>query len=428
MEGAAPDALFMMNSPLCLESKGIDYLSYPLSECISEVARRVTFADIVGKVAENKNRLKNGNPQTLVCGIDAAGESWQPEGVTSSPQVSERDNHGRTYIYCSPHDRVMGSAPLRSIGWQGLPNTEVSNYSNPHPLFGMVPEKSLFVRVLARNMDCGEVPNPQTPFGTLPDMLYDEKLGTRKPFWDSNNSVFSGQAWPDPDKKQTLFINAECVPKPIRAQQLADFDVDRKHIKDLPADKAAHLAERKISIAELNEHDYGYSWGQMNLDTKKPNDGTYRYYITLYGYHERKVFTLPESAGSFDNKRQVDRESVEQMRERIYQYISRPADHSELPQNPLFIQQVMSYDLPIGFCNIGLREEWMQTLRDMADWTYQGSDDYFKTGSFIAPPMPAIIRKEVDAEGEQRYKNALKKMEADNLALMKTSQSPRAYS
>ncbi|WP_336369300.1 hypothetical protein [Rahnella perminowiae] len=420
MEGAAPDALFVMNSPLCLESKGMDYLSYPLAECISDVARRVTFADIVGKVAENKDRLKNANPKKLVCGVDGACENWQPDGKTSNPDVPERDNHGRTYIYCSPHDRVMGSSPLLSIGWQGLPNTKASNYTQPHPVFAMVPENSLFVRMLARNMACGEAPNPQTPFGTLPDMSRDWKPNGGKKFWDSNDSVFSRQAWPDPDPNQKLFINAEQVPLPITAEQLADFDKDRKHIEDLPADKAAH----SIYLADKNYDSYGYSWSTNAPETGKPNDNTYKYYIKLYGFNERKTFPVPPGSGSPYDKRNVDRESVEHMRSRISQYISRPADHSDLPQNPLFLQQVMAYDLPIGFCNIGQNETQMQMLRDMADWTHIGSDDYYQTGTFTPPPLPPIIRKDVDADARQRYDAAVKKAEADNIALVR-AQKPQ---
>ena len=418
MEGAAPDALFLMNSPLCLESKGIDFVTYELAECVSEVARRVTFADIVGKVAENKDRLKNADPKKLICGLDGAHENWHPTGKTSHPDVPERDNHGRTYIYCSPHDRVMGSSPLLSIGWQGLPNTKESNYTQPHPVFAMVPKTSLFVRMLARNMACGEAPNPQTPFGTLPDMRRDWKPEGGNSFWDNNDkTLISRKAWPNPDPNQKLYINAEQVPLPITAKQLANLDTERKDIKGLPAD----LAANGIYPTDKDYGDYGYGWGQIGPTSKKPNDITFKYYIKLYGYMERRTF--PVKSSSPHDKPNMDRESVEQMRFRISQYISRPADHSDLPQNPLFLQQVMAYDLPIGFCNIGQNETQMKMLRDMADWTQQNSDPYYQTGTFIAPPLPPLIRKEVDANAEQRHKEAVKEAEAINIAFMRAKKS-----
>ena len=133
---------------------------------------------------------------------------------------------------------------------------------------------------------------------------------------------------------------------------------------------------------------------------------------------------MPPGSGSPYDKHNVDRESVEQMRSRISQYISRPADHSDLPQNPLFLQQVLAYDLPIGFCNIGQKEEWMLMLRRMADWTALGSDSYYKSGLFTTPPLPPIIRKDVDADAQQRYDAAVKKAEADNIALVR-AQKPQ---
>ena len=84
----------------------------------------------------------------------------------------------------------------------------------------------------------------------------------------------------------------------------------------------------------------------------------------------------------------------------------------------------MAYDLPIGFCNIGQNETQMQMLRDMADWTHIGSDDYYQTGTFTPPPLPPIIRKDVDADAQQRYDAAVKKAEADNIALVR-AQKPQ---
>ncbi|MGV3347119.1 hypothetical protein ACGVWS_15840, partial [Enterobacteriaceae bacterium LUAb1] len=124
----APDALFVMNSPYALDNEMTTYISYPMDEIISKEAREATFADIVKKVAENKNRLQRQGNERLLAGICSDGESWTPDGKTHGG-IAERDNHGTTWIYCNPHDRVMGSSPLRSIGWQGLPNTKNSHFT-----------------------------------------------------------------------------------------------------------------------------------------------------------------------------------------------------------------------------------------------------------------------------------------------------------
>ena len=103
----APDALFVMNSPYALDNEPTTYISYPLKEIISREARAATFADIVKKVAENKNRLAQQGSDHLLAGAGSDGESWTPDGKTHRG-LPERDNHGTTWIYCNPHDRVRG--------------------------------------------------------------------------------------------------------------------------------------------------------------------------------------------------------------------------------------------------------------------------------------------------------------------------------
>ncbi|CAM3051897.1 T6SS effector phospholipase Tle3 domain-containing protein [Burkholderia ubonensis] len=47
---------------------------------------------------------------------------WSPSVSTEQPVPGQEDhrNHGRLFVYCSPHDRVMGFTPLKSIGWKGV--------------------------------------------------------------------------------------------------------------------------------------------------------------------------------------------------------------------------------------------------------------------------------------------------------------------
>ncbi|WP_458574128.1 T6SS effector phospholipase Tle3 domain-containing protein, partial [Lonsdalea quercina] len=263
----APDALFVMNSPYALDNEAATYISYPLNEIISKEAREATFADIVKKVAENKNRLQQLGCERLLAGVCNDGDSWTPAGKTHGG-VPERDNHGTTWIYCNPHDRVMGSAPLRSIGWQGLPNTEASHFTEPHPLFKAAGE-TLYVRMFGRNIPCGAEPNLQTNFSDL---------GDGHPFWDSTTSIMQKMTWPDPVKGQKLAINAPLVPEPITAKELASFDQDYRS-------------------KEKQTGKIGYGYGQIDPDKNTPIDADYRYYISLYGYFDQKM--IPKKASGY---------------------------------------------------------------------------------------------------------------------------------
>lgn len=170
----APDALFVLNSPYALDHNDLNGASLPAEECISPEGRQSTLSAIVDKVASRKNHLSSLGYEGLCVGQTADKKNWRPDVTLASESgssLAERDNHGRTYIYFCPHDRVMGSRPLRSIGWQGLPN---NSQGQPHPLLKKH-QGHLFQRMLARSTPCGEAPNPATPFAKLPD---------GKPFWD----------------------------------------------------------------------------------------------------------------------------------------------------------------------------------------------------------------------------------------------------
>lgn len=366
----APDALFVMNSPYALENEATTYISYPLKEIISKEAREATFADIVKKVAGNKNRLQQQGSEKLLAGVCSNGESWSPEGKTHGG-VAERDNHGTTWIYCNPHDRVMGSAPLRSIGWQGLPNTEASHFTAPNPLFSSAGE-TLYVRMLGRNTPCGDGPNMQLHFSDL---------GDGNEFWDSTTTTMQKLTWPDPVKGQKLTVNGPMVPKPLAAEELNDFDQD--------------YASKEKQIDGI-----GYGYGQINPQTMKPVDTDYRYYISLYGYFDQKMVPKKPNdsqfpgVGSKEDRMSYERQSMEEMREDVRTYVQRPTDHSTLPMDPRFMSRIVAYDLPIGYCWHSWDRASLAELRHQADWLE--SDDYYWSGKLDIPPMPSIIKRDVE--------------------------------
>lgn len=372
----APDALFVMNSPYALDNEMTNYISYPMNEIISKEAREATFADIVKKVAENKTRLKKQGCEKLLAGASSDGESWSPTRKTHGG-MPERDNHGTTWIYCNPHDRVMGSAPLRSIGWQGLPNTEDSRFTEPHPLFKAAGE-TLYVRMLGRNTPCGDEPNLQTNFSDL---------GDGHPFWDSTTSIMEKMTWPEPIKGQKLAINAPLVPEPMTAKELESFDQDYRS-------------------KEKQTGKIGYGYGQIDPDKNIPVDVDYRYYISLYGYFEQKMrlkapsrIQLP-GPGSKEDRNRYEKQSRAEMLEDVRAYVQRPTDHSTLPMDERFMSRVVAYDLPVGYCWHSWDRESLAELRYQADWLE--SDDYYWTGKLKIPAMPAIIRRDVASDAAEK--------------------------
>ena len=372
----APDALFVMNSPYALDNEPTTYISYPVKEIISREAREATFADIVKKVAENKTRLARQGCDHLLAGVSSDGESWTPEGKTHAG-LPERDNHGTTWIYCNPHDRVMGSAPLRSIGWQGLPNTKKSGYSESHALFRQAGD-TLYVRMLGRNTPCGKAPDTQTHFSNL---------GDDRSFWDSTTTLLQEMTWPEPDKGQKLTINAPQVPEPLTAEELKNFDQD-------------------YASTEKQTGSIGYGYGQINPTTKNPVDTDYRYYISLYGYFDQKMVPKKPSSwyqpgpGSKEDRAGYEKQSRTEMLEDVRTYVQRPTDHSTLPMDERFMSRVVAYDLPVGYCWHSWDRASLAELRKQADW--RESDDYYFKGKLNIPAMPSAIRQDVAGDAVER--------------------------
>lgn len=367
-----PDALFILNSPYAMHNSQLNEFSIPQQERISPNGRESTLSSIIEKIANQTSHLLARGYEGLCVGKFSDNSSWKPEGenILGGGKFQERDNHGRTYIYFCPHDRVMGSLPLRSIGWQGLPNDK---NGNQHPLI-LKFKNNLYQRMLARNMPCGSYPDKETPFGTLPD---------GKSFWDDEGDKYqsSSTTYPAPPKWQTVFINAEKVPEPINASELAEFDQSR-------VDK---------------EHGQKQSdgWGEVNPLTGEKNDNTYDNYINLYS--SKDVIIAFKELPSGYQQAITRKETFEEKNKRLRTYVSQPTDHSTLPGSEKFMSRVVAYDLPIGYCDATWDKEFLSEIRYLADWT-TGSDPYMNTGVVESINEPSMISRETGLEEMIREK------------------------
>lgn len=367
-----PDALFILNSPYAMHNSQLNEFSIPQQERISPDGRESTLSSIIEKISKQTPHLSSWGYEGLCVGKFYDGTSWKPEGenIINGGEIQERDNHGRTYIYFCPHDRVMGSLPLRSIGWQGLPNDKKGN---PHPLI-LKFKDNLYQRMLARNTPCGSDPDRHTPFGTLPD---------GKPFWDDEGDKYqsSRNIYPNPPKWQTVFINAERVPEPITSNELSGFDQTR-------------VGKEHGSMQQDG-------WGEVNPKTGDKNDKTYDNYINLYpnqdviiGYKELPSGYVQEI---------TRKETFEEKNKRLRTYVSQPTDHSTLPGSDKFMSRVVAYDLPIGYCDATWDKEFLSKLRYLADWT-TGFDPYMNTGIVESISEPSMISRETGLEAMIREK------------------------
>ena len=350
----APDAVILMNSPYALEDKVTDSMTSGDYRPTSK-ARVNTFVNLLQRVDKDKKLLTSADLDDLRVGATVDRKRWTP-GIsipTAQGSVPERDNHGRVYVYCNPHDRVMGSKALQSIGWQGVRGDIVQAH-----------DKVLKQRILARNMPCGDTPGTK-PFGTLPDMqTADPKTGKTKPFWDGNRKIVGMDLWATPDPKQTVLVNAEAVPQPIKAEELSTFDEARVQ------DKAQAARE---SLLFRDEKDF-------------------EYFKAIYQREKWREEENPYASSSGEEK--IHRlETQQEMEQRISEYVPEPTDHSSLPANRAFMERIAAYDVPIGFCESTGDVAFWKALRRDADWL-SGADVYYMKGLLDVPPIPEGIDPE----------------------------------
>jgi pimeloyl-ACP methyl ester carboxylesterase len=364
----APDALFILSSPYSLSNKVTDTIALPLGEDSSDNSRHQTLAAIIDKIATQSKPLPVDDYNSLCVGKTLDKKPWKPDVIFKSEKngedIPERDNHGRFYIYCNPHDRVMGASPLLSLGWVGLKNNPDGS---PHSLM-MKYKGHIFQRILARWLPCGDKPNPKTSFTPADG----------KPFWDDNGDLFTYNNtgyW-------TVNINGEEVINPIQTREMVDFD------------------ETRVGLEELPNEEYGHGWGQLSkkihdkTGESKPVDDTFKNYINLYPYQQVLTGYEPTTYGARPVYR---RETAEERAARVGKYISQPTDHSTLPNSKEFMSRVVAYDLPIGFCDASMNKAFMDQIRTMADWT-QGLDPYMEKGILNIPERPAMIHTNTAAQ------------------------------
>lgn len=181
-----PDAVMLMNGPYALESKVTDSLAQG-NRAPTEKARKKTFENIVQRFQSGHRALTDNLLAKLRVGVTSEGKLWTPKAP------GERDNTGRLYIYFNPHDRVMGSTALQSIGWQGVPDSLLNQFKG-----------TLYQRMLARTTPCGAEPGKA--------YLWPRDLDrSLKPFWNKmkkTKGLIRTDLWTTPDKDQQVTINA----------------------------------------------------------------------------------------------------------------------------------------------------------------------------------------------------------------------------
>jgi pimeloyl-ACP methyl ester carboxylesterase len=335
----APDALIVMNSPYAMEDKLTDSATCG-NDRPTTAARVNTFRHIAQRIKKDKRVLTEAELKLLHVGASEDMNFWRPD-IKRKSGVNERENHGRLYVYFTPHDRVMGAAPLQSIGWQGVDDKLLAELGD-----------TVKQRMLARGTPVGDDPGVKK-FGTLPPIQNPVPGVKQTDFRNGNRGVAGGlfgltNVWETPRTNMTVTINAEKVPHPVTADEMKGFEESRANAPQM---------------------------GEMEPDPDHPGemrykDKDYRFFRSIY---EPGPLELKEHKLWWADH-----------------YRAEPTNHSTLPKNQAFVRRVVSYDLPVGFCESYENRDFWFGLIKRADWTL-GLDPYFNEGKLDPVPKPEII-------------------------------------
>ncbi|WP_017774816.1 T6SS effector phospholipase Tle3 domain-containing protein [Paraburkholderia kururiensis] len=379
----APDALFVMNSPYALDDKITDALTAGMFRPTAE-ARVQTLRNIANRIRSERRVFTDAELKQLQCGASEDMDFWRPDNRRKSG-VHERDNHGRLYVYFTPHDRVMGATPLQSIGWQGLPDKLLSELGD-----------TVKQRMLARGTPVGDAPGVRK-FGTLPPIQKPVPGVKTDAFWNGNRQTPLGELWATPNPDRTVTVNAEQVPHPVTAEEMKTFEDSRVDAREM---------------------------GQVDRDPRHPNRGKYhdpdyRFFRSIY-QPEWQLDANPLSPIGVSMTKQTQDEMLKQHDH----YHAEPTNHSTVPGRPDFMRRVAAYDLPVGFCDAHEKPAFWTRLMKLADWT-QGYDAYFQTGAPEKVERPKAI--DWDTAGDAANRAAIEELKAQTKGLPPTKREDIVY-
>jgi hypothetical protein len=392
-----PDTLFLCNSPYRLTRTRLDNVQMGNAAPTTK-ARVKTFFNLLQRFKDYQDspdaeakvtpgQLQGVGGWLARSGLESSGEyvlsenldlvstriKWTPSDPRETPdpgdKASSHDNRGRVFIYCSPHDRVMGSTPIESIGWKGV-DKMLPDPDKPNPWERVDPFKKykgvLFQRQFMRGHEVGGTPDtntPRCPSDGQPWVPKSPKI------MNVSNELASI------DPKETINVNGPAVPNPVSADEMARFDED--------------TAQRdNVMLAD---------------------DDDFRYYKELL-YDKPKW--VPEASTPYENSNQQRNrlQTPDEVAEEFRTTTATPTNHSTILKygGGMLAERVMAYDLPIGRADSFADRVFWKKLLKMADWLeedpeYNAGGDYQGAG---APPAGVDCETNGDMNRPSLYKES----------------------
>lgn len=389
-EGHIADTYVLCNPPYSLESLTMDKLVNHDSKSavgefgsVSTLDRKTTFRNFLEAV---KNRAGQGQPAASINDKQlfkdcATGEiRFQlnpfPANPKQPPQPGQdRDNRGRVFLYCNPHDQVIGVSPVQGIGWKGVSSEQCAELgtagvfhqrvwaqpggqqSTPFAVGGPA-WTGVSYRYRQDNHDPKQFWHPLPPA-----MHYSLSLNDRQSFISRIIAIgtapivyivthlFNLRINDDPPKTWAVPIDAPALPEPVtprsrRYGETGDFDEG--------ADPAADALAKADDPRKVGGEAY-----EAGGKGDAASEAALRY------EHQARL----RMKAAQQEKEQLDPEEQRATLRKMLEENPNATDHSTILTNPEHARKALAYDVAVGWVDYGkITDKDLFEFRKLAHW------------------------------------------------------------
>ncbi|AMM25083.1 hypothetical protein AX767_12450 [Variovorax sp. PAMC 28711] len=397
-EGALADTYILANPPYNLDSSSMDALSnsegFNLegdAGGVTSEARQQTFKNFLQAVVDRFNkahqpldeindRQRNEDPETGESRFVLNDMGEASDAPYPYVQGEDRDNRGRVFLYCNPHDQVIGVSPVQGMGWQGVSKAQRD---------ALDAGKRFHVRVWAQPKAGGDsfqvgsadwkqynylednhskrFWNPPAPVARYrlsynPRQSFFSKVITTvtAPLLIVATRLVNVRINDDPKKGWTVGINAPELPDPFeplsrRAATPNDRAGGYEGRRDFDFDEGKDPAQGYVN----KNGEFGAQHG-IDGGGDASTEAGLRYEINARLKMERAAGRLGKDEG--DMKTQT-RKFLEEN--------PNATDHSTIVGHTMHARKAIAYDVAIGWVNPSeITGEDLKKFRQFADWRY----------------------------------------------------------
>ncbi|MBZ8143561.1 hypothetical protein CLD22_27455, partial [Rubrivivax gelatinosus] len=320
---------------------------------------------------------------------------------------SDRDNRGRVFLYCNPHDQVIGVAPVQGMGWRGVNAAQLEKIGaagvfhqrvwampggkqSPEFAVGSPDWTGRAYRYRDDHHDASQFWLPRPPMmrfalATTEEQGFFSKIFTfvTAPFVYIVTRMFDIPINADPPKDWAVPITAPALPRPVtpmsmRYGKTGPFDEDKD-----PARDALASAEHKEVVADDPHAEVYQRTGQGTAASER----------SLRYEQAARLKRLQQAAAKAGQTLSAEEQRSELRK--MMEENPNATDHSTILTNALHAERVLAYDVAIGWVNPSrIKPEDVQVFRQFAHWMFvdeplagkfapaQAFFDYWKQGFY----------------------------------------------